>query len=178
MLNAQLSLFGSGERPCLAHGGDVRPRKRKVARPWDSKKPVHVVLRSSLARGPWSLLGPQIAGQIENMARMLACRCGVSLYRYANAGNHIHMLAHAPCRMAFHSFLKAFAGMTARLVTGAGKANPVGRFWDSVAYSRIVSWGREFRSVGAYVKKNEEEGLGLRPPRARKRQARAARTAC
>jgi REP element-mobilizing transposase RayT len=175
MPNHQLSLFGSklpGEHPCLAHGGDVRNGKRKVPRPWDGKKPVHVVLRSSLARGPWSLLGAEIAGQVEKLARTLSSRCGVSLYRYANAGNHIHMLARAPCRMAFQSFLSAFAGLTARLVTGASKAKPVGRFWDSVAYSRIVSWGREFRSVGAYVKKNEEEALGLRPPRARKAMIR------
>jgi hypothetical protein len=74
--------------------------------------------------------------------------------------------------MAFQSFLRVFAGMTARLVTGAHKGEPIGRFWDSVAYSRIVSWGREFRSVGAYVRKNEEEALGLRPPRARESVAR------
>jgi REP element-mobilizing transposase RayT len=126
MQNRQLALFGKSQladRPYLSHGGDVAERKRKVARPWDSKKPVHVVLRSSLARGPWSLRGAEIAGQIENLARTLARRYGVNLYRYANAGNHIHMLAHAPCRMAFRSFLSAFAGMTARLVTGAHKGD-------------------------------------------------------
>jgi hypothetical protein len=76
--------------------------------------------------------------------------------------------------MAFQSFLSAFAGMSARLVTGACKASPVGKFWDSVAYSRIVSWGREFRSVGAYVEMNDDEAHGLRPPRARKRLTRTA----
>jgi hypothetical protein len=76
--------------------------------------------------------------------------------------------------MAFQSFLRAFAGMTARLVTRAGKGRPAGKFWDSVAYARVVSWGREFRSVGAYVKMNEDEARGLRPHRARKRAIRPA----
>jgi REP element-mobilizing transposase RayT len=178
MQGRQLTLFGKklpAMGPCLAHGGDVGQGKRKASRPWDRNRPVHVVLRSSLARGPWSLLGVEIAEKIENMARTLACRYGVSLYRYANAGNHIHMLARARCRMAFQSFLSSFAGMTARLVTGARKGEPLGRFWDCVAYTRLVSWGRELRSVSAYVRKNEDEALGLRPPRAHKHLPRPTR---
>jgi REP element-mobilizing transposase RayT len=177
MQSSQLALFGKDvlqDRASRAHGGAIGQHQRKVSRPWDSKKPVHVVLRSSLARGPWSLLGPEVAEEIRATARTLADRYGVSLYRYANAGNHIHMLAHAHSKMAFQSFLSAFAGLTARLVTGSSKGKPVGRFWDSVAYSRLVSWGRELRVVGAYVRKNEDEALGLRPPRPRKALARAA----
>jgi REP element-mobilizing transposase RayT len=170
MHDAQLSLFGKTPPAVrLAHGGELRCHKRKLSRPWNSKQPVHVVLRSSAARGPWSLLGPTVREPIRTLALALAQRYGVRLYRYANAGNHLHMLVRAACKMAFQAFLGAFAGMTARLVTGAGKGNPVGKFWDSVAYSRIVSWGREFRSVDAYVQMNRDEALGLKPARARKR---------
>ena len=47
-------------------------------------------------------------------------------------------------------------------MTGATKGNPVGKFWDQVAYSRVVEWGRSFRFAGNYVMINELEGIGLR----------------
>jgi len=171
MRNRQLTLFAGSlprERRCLAHGGNVRKRKRKIARPWNSALPVHMVLRSSRARGQWSLLENEVFGRVAQLARVLAARFGVVLYRYANSGNHIHILARAPSRPSLQSFLRVFAGQTAQLVTHAAKGRPIGKFWDRIAYSRIVSWGREFRCVGAYVKMNEHEALGLRPPRGRK----------
>jgi REP element-mobilizing transposase RayT len=172
MRDRQLALFGNEtlEGPHLTeHGGDVRRGKRKVARPLDTKKPLHVVLRSSRAKRQWSMLRPSVAGRIRRDARTLARRYGLTLYRYANVGNHIHILAQARSRPALQRFLRVFAGVTARLVTGARRGRPVGRFWDRLAYSRIVSWGREFRSVGAYVRQNEDEALGLRSRTGRKR---------
>jgi REP element-mobilizing transposase RayT len=181
MRNNQLALFGIaalGTTPSLEHGGDVRAGRRRVARPIDTKKPLHVVLRSSRARRAWSMLHPDFAAPIRRKAGSLARRYGVRVYRYANVGNHIHLLASVRSRPALQSFLRVFAGLTARLVTGARRGRPVGRFWDRLAYTRIVSWGREFRAVGAYVKQNEAEALGLRPHAARRpRAARHPRAA-
>jgi hypothetical protein len=73
------------------------------------------------------------------------------------------MLVRARCRLALHGFLRAFAGLAARIVTGAGKGRPVGRFWDWLAYSRVVEWGRDFFGVRGYVLKNELETLGYLP---------------
>jgi REP element-mobilizing transposase RayT len=121
------------------------------------------VLGSSRAKRAWSMLRPDLAAPIRRKAGSLARRYDVRLYRYANAGNHIHILAKVRSRPALQSFLRVFAGATARLVTGARKGRPVGKFWDRLAYSRIVSWGREFSSVSAYVRQNQDEALGLRP---------------
>jgi REP element-mobilizing transposase RayT len=172
MRRRQLALFGKGlpdDPPSFEHGGDVRQGKRKIARPLATKTPLHIVLRSSRAVRAWSMLRPAIAPRIGHTARTLARRCDVRVYRYANVGNHIHVLAQARSRPAFQSFLRAFAGVTARIVTGARRGRPVGRFWDRLAYTRIVSWGREFVSVRAYVQKNEDEALGIRPSRNRTR---------
>jgi REP element-mobilizing transposase RayT len=177
MRKGQLALFGKdalGNAPSLEHGGDVRNGKRKISRPLDTKKALHVVLRSSRARRAWSMLRPELAARIRRKAGNLARRYDVRLYRYANAGNHIHLLATVRARPALQSFLRVFAGLTARLVTGARRGRPVGRFWDRLAYTRIVSWGREFRAVGAYVRMNEAEARGLRPyaPRRHRRPRR------
>jgi REP element-mobilizing transposase RayT len=180
MRNRQLVLFDKsrlGDPRLREHGGDVRLGKRKIARPVDTKKPLHIVLRSSRATSAWSMLRPERASRIRRTAGSLARRYDVRLYRYANVGNHIHVLATVRSRAALQSFLRGFAGVTARLVTGARKGRPVGRFWDRLAYTRIVSWGREFSTVGAYVKQNHDEALGLRPYVERKRK-RAASTPC
>jgi hypothetical protein len=47
------------------------------------------------------------------------------------------------------------------LITGARKANPAGKFWDHLAYSVIVNWGRHFRKVTDYVIKNLFEAAGV-----------------
>jgi Transposase IS200 like len=95
--------------------------------------------------------------------RRMASRFGIRVYEYANASTHIHMLVRAKCRLALHGFLRAFAGLAARIVTGAGKGRPVGKFWDWLAYSRVVAWGRDFLGVRGYVLKNELETVGLLP---------------
>jgi hypothetical protein len=46
-------------------------------------------------------------------------------------------------------------------VTGARKGKPKGRFFDAVAYSKVVSWGREFAALKAYLWKNALESLGF-----------------
>lgn len=170
MRNGQLVLFGTerfGAALSLEHGGDVRKGKRKLARPLNAKLPMHIVLRSSRAKGTWSMLRPALAARIKRTVHTLSRRCDVRVYRYANVGNHVHILGQARSRPAFQSFLRAFAGVTARIVTSARRGRPVGRFWDRLAYTRIVSWGRDFRGVGAYVTQNEQEALGRRRHRRR-----------
>jgi REP element-mobilizing transposase RayT len=170
---AQLKLFARQAprgAPLLEHGGDIGVGKRKIARPVDTRRPLHIVLRSSRARRSWSMLRPEIAPHIRRAIASLARRYDVRVYRHANVGNHIHLLATVRSRPALQSFLRVFAGVTARLVTGARRGRPVGRFWDRLAYSRIVLWGREFRTVGIYVRKNVAEARGFRPhaPRLRR----------
>ncbi|MCM2280197.1 MAG: hypothetical protein NDJ89_19185, partial [Oligoflexia bacterium] len=52
-------------------------------------------------------------------------------------------------------------GTIARTITGARKGVRKGRFWDALAYSRVVTWGRELKNVSIYVIMNELEGLGI-----------------
>jgi REP element-mobilizing transposase RayT len=93
--------------------------------------------------------------------REQARRARVRVYEYANAGNHLHLLLRAKHRADLQAFLRSFAGVAARLVTGARRGRPTGRFWDMLAYSRIVHWGRQFRRVRDYILQNELEALGV-----------------
>lgn len=154
-------------RLSVEHGGALGRGRRKIARPIDPKAAVHVVLRSSLAKGHLSLLHPRHCEHVERYARQIAARNGVRLYRFTNVGNHLHLLVKTPTRKAFQKFLREVAGAIAMIVTGARKGaglrrNETGRgFWDQLAYTRIVRWGRDFRNLELYFIKNLFEAEGL-----------------
>jgi hypothetical protein len=53
-----------------------------------------------------------------------------------------------------------------RIVTGAKKGKPLSRkFWDGLAYTKIVTFGRQFKNTSNYVFRNTLEAFGVIPPR-------------
>src|SRR3954469_5728124 len=83
----QLDFFG---KPRREHGGEIRRGKRKLHRPLNTKLPVHIVMRSEIARAKLSLLNHQRA--IEKIIRKWADRYQVSVFEIAIVSNHIHLL--------------------------------------------------------------------------------------
>ncbi len=153
------------------HGGTGRTGQRKTSRPLEPSLPLYIALRSSRARGKWSLQRPATEARIQEMLRELAQRHGVKVFEYANGGDQIHLLLRAKSRAGFQAFLRAFAGLTARLVTGAKKGKPSGKFWDALTYSRVLAWGKEFDGVREILSKKDMATLttlvGDRKKRAR-----------
>src|SRR5262249_40360358 len=141
--------------------GETRLGRRKLARPIDVRRPLHVVLRSSRARGGWGLRTRRNERLVSGTLRRFATRYRIRVYEVANVDNHVHILLRTPSRRELQDFLRTFAGVTARLVTKANKNRPVGRFWDFLSYSRVVAWGRDFRGIRTYVVENRLEALGL-----------------
>ena len=157
-----------------AHGGEHTQKKRKGKRPFDPKQALHVVLRSSLARGQYSMLRPSHCNHIRNLMDRLKTRWNISVYRYANVGNHLHLLIRAKSREDWQGFIREFSGGIAMIVTGAKKGNGLPRskskdipesakrgFWDYLVFSRIVAFGKDFKGVAEYVLKNLWEGAGV-----------------
>jgi REP element-mobilizing transposase RayT len=149
------------------YGGELTKGRRKVARPVAIKKPMHLVLRASAARGKYSLLRPEHARLVEAVLRHANRLYHVRVYEFANVGNHLHLLVRASSREEFKNFLRVLAGRIAQKVTGARKGRPWGRrFWDLLVFSRIVEWGKAFAIARGYVVQNRWEALGLvRRPR-------------
>ena len=144
-----------------AFGGDLQNGKRKGLRPIDPKATIHLVLKSSRAKGAWSLLHRRNKMRIHDLLLKLARENGIKIYRYTNVGNHLHLLIKIRNRSAFQKFLRVFSGRVVMFITDARKGNPQGKFWDSLAFTRIVQWGKDFTRVTRYFLKNELEGLGL-----------------
>jgi REP element-mobilizing transposase RayT len=154
----QLNLF---PKPPIDHGGSIRKGKRKIQRPFDRKRPMHLVMRSTRAKKEWSFLHRRNKGAIHALLVDLAEKYRVKLYKYENVGNHLHLLAQFPSRRELKAFLRVFAQSVMFQVTGARKGKPQGRFFDAIAYSKLVSWGREFAALKAYLWKNALESLGF-----------------
>ena len=182
----QIALPGFNRRTSEnAHGGDHTRGKRKARRPFDPKQALHVVLRSSRARGQYSMLHPRHCNHIRTLTLRLQQRWEVSVYRYANVGNHLHLLIRTKSRSKWQGFIRELAGGIAMIVTGARKGNAVrssrsqtislGKcrpentlpesakraFWDHLVYTRIVRFGRDFKNVARYVAINLWEGAGV-----------------
>lgn len=146
----------------LEHGGSRRKGKRKLARPIDTKRPMHVVLRSSRAQGEWSFLRRRHGDRVRRLIDATAKKCRVRIYEFANAGNHIHLLLKPASRKGFQAFLRTISGLIARLITGARRGRSIrGKFWDGLAFSRVVQWGRDFIGARGYLLRNRLEAIGF-----------------
>jgi REP element-mobilizing transposase RayT len=157
----------------LEHGGDIRKGKRKLARPFDPKRFVHLTMRSERAKGEWSMLKAKHADLIRRTTFKIARESGVEIVQYANSGNHLHILLRVKTRVGFRRFLRTLGALVARIVTGAKKGNPLSsdgtrKFWSGLAWTRIVNWGRHLFNTRYYVIQNELEAEEIVAYRTRK----------
>jgi REP element-mobilizing transposase RayT len=167
----QQATFGSDV--VAQHGGRARVGKRKTSRPLEPTLPLYVLLRSSRAKGKWSLKRAPTRSAIEETLRELSQRHGIKLFAFATGADQIHLLLRAKARASFQSFLRAFAGLVARHVTGARKGKPAGRFWDTLTFSRVLQWGEEFDTVSALLAADDLDALIAlnQPPKVRLKRA-------
>ncbi|RYZ63401.1 MAG: hypothetical protein EOP05_23655 [Proteobacteria bacterium] len=129
-----------------------------MARPLDVRKPVHVVLKSSHAVGKMSLLSIANKLVIEKIVRERAEKFRVVIQGFELMRNHLHLIARFKSRLLFQQFLKTITGLIARHVTGARKGKPFGkRFFDELAFTRVVQGFKDLRGLIDYFKKNQIE---------------------
>ena len=169
----QLSLI-SPKRYKKEHGGALSIGKRRSRRPLSTKEAHHVTLRSEFAVGDRSLLRhrPLIEAVIKKASR----RFNIKVYRQAICRNHIHLLVKGKRRTDLQNFFRVFAGHIAQGILalhplkpddgGAsgrqkGCAKNKRKFWQMLIYSRVLTWGREFKTVARYILQNTLEALNL-----------------
>ncbi|MEQ1666780.1 MAG: hypothetical protein ABL927_15570 [Bdellovibrionales bacterium] len=102
-------------------GSYLKNSNPKKTRPLSIKRPIHLVMRSSMARGSRSLLkkSREVFDIVQNQSKMH----GVTVYRYANAGNHLHMIILPRSAVAYRKFIRATSGLIARLILGVERGS-------------------------------------------------------
>jgi REP element-mobilizing transposase RayT len=170
----QLGFATLEDRSVKKFGGSyLKKCNPKKARPLSVKRPMHLVIRSSKATGARSLLNK--SRQVFDIVYRQGQLHGVKIYRYANAGNHLHLVILPRSANAFKKFIRAITGIIARLILGVerglaksskivpaqnDKANKI-NFWDQRPFTRIVEWGRDFKNICKYLMQNTLEAIGF-----------------
>jgi hypothetical protein len=142
---------------------------------------MHLVLRSSKAKGEWSFRHGENPSKIRALTKKFAARYGVKVLSAANVGNHLHFHIKLGNRLTYRPFIRALTAAIAMAVTGRNRwtqaANdaaasatlkspaPGGRkrlrFWDYRPFTRVVESFRAFLNLRDYLKINELEGYGV-----------------
>jgi hypothetical protein len=127
--------------------------KRKTARPLSKTRPIHLVLKSKYILMPHRFF-------LEKLIQALSFKFGITNYRHSINGDHLHFAIKIPNKVLYKKFIRAFTGITAKKI---GKG-----MWVELPFTRVANWGRDFKNLLAYIKKNHEETWILRKYEPRK----------
>ncbi len=156
-------------------GSLLKNSHAKEKRPITVKTPMHLVLRSDIAKGSRSLLN--FERRVQKIIYRQGRKFGVKVYRLSNVGNHLHLIILPRTRRAFQGFIRAISGLVARAVLRAERGQSRGlKFWDQRPFTRVISWGRDYAKACEYLLQNTLEALGFLPyrPRAKSKVLRIA----
>lgn len=141
------------------YGGLKSKGHRKLERPFSAKKWLHLVLKSDKANGKLSLKTAPNQTFIRTLIYDKGERFGVTVGDFVNMGNHLHIKVRAGSRLQFQKFLKSITGRIARHVTGARRGKAFGRFWQGLAYTRVLMSGIEELRLSRYFSANRLESI-------------------
>ena len=137
-------------------GGSLLLNKKKTARPQVAGQALHIVLRRS---DVLKIDFRQRRQEIESNLKSFALRSNVKLYKFAIVSNHIHILLMTVDRERYNYFVRSVSGRLAQMLKIQ---------WQLRPYTRIITWGRDFKSTQNYIEQNHLEAIGAIPYKPRK----------
>jgi REP element-mobilizing transposase RayT len=152
MKQTTMGFFGKSRKE---HGGSLLKGKRKEARPLSTKHPIHLILKSTGN----SFFYPSNRA-LDKLIRESAHKYNIKIYDLALNWSHIHAVILIPPREAYKFFIKTLTSLIVELVSKQ-KGRDLSKIFDLRPYTRIISWGREFKKVLEYIIQNQLEALGL-----------------
>ena len=149
----QQAFKGKGlEKPKDTFGGAQFAKSNpKTKRPLESKLPIHVVLRANQG----GLRNPHIFAKVNEQVEEIAKKHGVTIYEWANVGNHIHFVLKLRSLKSWSAYIRELTGRLALLMKTTKLAPRDKKFWRHRPFTRIVrSWKKPFRDAMEYVHLN------------------------
>lgn len=163
-----------------AYGGVLRNRRQgRGARSVSTRFSMHLVLRSSQARGAWSFVRPKNESMIAQVLNKHAKSTNTEILGIGNAGNHLHLRLQFSTRKNYLRFIRAVTGEIAlKIKKFANAARPrhaaqpahakiisenktaSHTFWDRRPFSSIVSTLKYVARLKDYIDINSIEGQG------------------
>lgn len=125
---------------------------------------MHLVLRSSKAKGEWSFKRKIHAQKISAIIAKFAKKHHVRVLSIANVGNHLHIHIQLIKRAAYKPFIRAITSAIAMAITGVSrwqKSKTKTKFWDYRPFTRVVRGFRAALTLKDYIAINQLEGVGV-----------------
>jgi REP element-mobilizing transposase RayT len=140
-------------------------RGRASARPLTAQSSIHLVLRSSKARGPWSFTRKHNRARIHAITERFAKRHNVRVVKMAVVGNHLHLQirlrGRRTYRASYNSFIRGASAAIAMAVSGTSRwQKKVEKFWDLRPFTRVVEGYRQYVTLQRYIALNQLQGFG------------------
>jgi hypothetical protein len=157
----QLSLL---KKQTSAYGGELLKTRngRSHGRPLSTKATMHLVLRSSKAKGKMSFRN--FKKEITQILEKFGTKFGVKVVRFANVGNHLHLQIKLSNRFTYKPFIRAVTAAIAMKVSGVNRWSPKPKskekFWDLRPFSRVIESFKAFLNLRDYIEINQLEGFG------------------
>ncbi len=128
--------------------------KRKSKRPLSTKHPLHLVLKSKYKNifTPGSM-------SLEKLIRSQAEKYGVQLYNLALNWSHIHCLMRIKNREDYIKFIRSLTSVIAAEIRKS--KSELKKIFILRPFTRILSWGRNFKRGLNYQILNQMEAHGL-----------------
>jgi len=156
--------FGFLENRKKEFGGSLLLGKRKSKRPLSTRHPLHLVLKS-VEKGLFSPGNRSLEALIQKTAHEF----NIQLYEKALNWSHIHLLIRIRSREDYVKFIRA---LTSRITERIRKSRPqIETIFALRPFTRILSWGRDFKQALHYLIQNQMEARGL--IKRKKNQARS-----
>lgn len=131
----------------LYFGGALNKGQRKNRRPLCTKRSFHLVLKSqhhNLFKNKSAIL--ELIHRYEKLF-------GIRTYGVSVQKDHLHLVVKISSRIQYLKFIRTLTGMLSRQFQIR---------WKHLPFTRVIAWGRAFKAALNYLKKNEEELMGLR----------------
>jgi REP element-mobilizing transposase RayT len=157
----QLDIFASSFQHSMRkeHGGG-KASDNKRRRPISKKNSMHVVLKAR--KGFKSFRETIHLRKIESTLIKQARHFQIQLQAHSINSNHLHLMIKIKSRSQFKNFLRALAGIIARIVLQAekGRARKI-KLWEARPFTRIVEWGKARAILIKYIWQNKAEAVGF-----------------
>lgn len=143
-------------KPGYEFGGSQLKSNPKFKRPLSTRLPIHLTLRArrSVLRLPRTY--KFVSREIERIAK----KHGLRIYRFANVGNHLHILFRLGKISRWAPFIRELTGRLAQGLATFGIR--IKDFWMYRPHTRILAgWGRAYRVACQYVELNRLEAQGF-----------------
>ncbi len=146
--------FGFASNYKKEFGGSLLKGSRKSIRPLSRKHPIHLVLKSDQK----GVFNPGNRS-LEDLIRSQAVKFGLQLYDFSLNWSHIHLLLRIPDRQNYVKFIRS---LTSLLVVKIRELKPdLEVIFSLRPFTRVLSWGRDFKMALKYQVMNQLEALGF-----------------